>query len=179
MPHYFRKSQKKLRKLQRQLSKKIGNRKGEKKSNNYLELQRKINNLHEHIANQRLDYLHKESTRIADEYDAIFLEDIDMKSLSNKGFGNGKATMDNGYGLFLKMLEYKLSDRGKYLVKIDRWFPSSQICHSCGALHPEMKNLANRTMVCDCGLTISRDRNAAINIRREGLRILKSGFSVA
>ena len=95
--------------------------------------------------------------------------------MSNKGFGNGKATMDNGYGLCLKMLEYKLSDRGKHFIKVDRWFPSSQICYSCGALHPEMKDLTNRTMVCDCGLTtvsythlsevfyvdVSKDRNQA------------------
>ena len=176
---YYRESHNKLAKAQRKLSRMQGSKKHEVKSNNYIKQLRKVNKIHRHIANQRLDNLHKISTEIANQYDVVCVESLDMKAMSNKGFGNGKATMDNGYGLFLKMLEYKLSDRGKYLVKVDRWFPSSQICHSCGALHPEMKNLANRTMVCDCGLTISRDRNAAINIRREGLRILKSGFSVA
>ena len=156
-----------------------GSKKGETKSGNYIKQRRKVNKIHRHISNQRLDNLHKISAEIANQYDVVCVESLDMKAMSNKGFGNGKATMDNGYGLFLKMLEYKLSDKGKHFIKVDRWFPSSQICHSCGALHPEMKNLANRTMVCDCGLTISRDRNAAINIRREGLRILKSGFSVA
>ncbi len=102
-----------------------------------------------------------------------------MKSMSNKGFGNGKATLDNGYGMFLSMLEYKLSERNKYLVKVDKWFPSSQICHCCGEVHPEMKNLTIRTMKCDCGLTTSRDQNAAINILREGLRILNESFVVA
>jgi putative transposase len=97
-----------------------------------------------------------------------------MRAMSNKGFGNGKATLDNGYGMFLTMLEYKLSERNKYLVKVDKWFPSSQICSCCGALHPEMKNLALRKMTCDCGLTISRDQNAAINILREGLRLLNN-----
>ena len=92
--------------------------------------------------------------------------------MSNKGFRNGKATLDNGYGMFLSMLEYKLSDRNKYFVKVDKWFPSSQICHRCGALHPEMKDLRIRTMNCECGLTINRDQNAAINILREGLRML-------
>ena len=95
-----------------------------------------------------------------------------MKAMSNHGFGNGKATLDNGYGMFLSMLEYKLSDRNKYLVKVDKWFPSSQICHSCGTIHPEMKNLAIRKMTCDCGLTMNRDQNAAINILKEGLRLL-------
>ena len=94
--------------------------------------------------------------------------------MSNKGFGNGKATMDNGYGMFLNMLEYKLSDRGKYFVKVDKWFRSSQICNGCGKLHTEMKNLNIRIMKCDCGLTIDRDQNAAINIKKEGLRLLKS-----
>ena len=102
----------------------------------------------------------------------ICVESLDMKAMSNHGFGNGKATLDNGYGMFLSVLEYKLSDRNKYLIKVDKWFPSSQICHCCGMLHPEMKNLAIRKMTCDCGLTISRDQNAAINILREGLRLL-------
>ena len=99
--------------------------------------------------------------------------------MSNKGFGNGKATLDNGYGKFLSMLEYKLSERKKYFVKVDKWFASSQICHCCGSVHPEMKNLAIRTMKCDCGLTISRDQNAAINILHEGLRILNESLAVA
>lgn len=65
-------------------------------------------------------------------------------------------------------------NRNKYFVKVDKWFPSSQICHCCGALHPKIKDLSIRTMRCDCALTISRDQNAAINIKNEGLRILKS-----
>ena len=176
---YYRESHKKPAKEQRRLSRMKGSKKGETKSGNYIKQRHKVNKIHRHISNQRLDNLHKISAEIANQYDVVCVESLDMKAMSNKGFGNGKATMDNGYGLCLKMLEYKLSDRGKHFIKVDRWFPSSQICYSCGALHPEMKDLTNRTMVCDCGLTISRDRNAAINIRREGLRILKSGFSVA
>ena len=97
-----------------------------------------------------------------------------MKAMSNKGFGNGKATLDNGYGIFLRLLEYKLANRGKHLVKVDKWFPSSPICHRCGTRHLEMKDLRLRTMKCDCGLTMSRDQNAAINIKKEGLRIYHS-----
>ena len=142
------------------------------KSANYIKQLRKASKIHRHIANQRLDNLHKISTEIANQYDVVCVESLNMKSMSNKGFGNGKATLDNGYGMFLYMLEYKLSDRDKYLVKVDRWFPSSQICHCCGVLHPEMKNLQIRKITCDCGLTISRDQNAAINILNEGLRLL-------
>ena len=169
---YYRESHKKLAKAQRRLSRMQGSKKHEDKSANYIKQLRKANKIHRHIANQRLDNLHKLSTEIANQYDVVCVESLNMKSMSNKGFGNGKATLDNGYGMFLYMLEYKLSDRDKYLVKVDRWFPSSQICHCCGVLHPEMKNLQIRKITCDCGLTISRDQNAAINILNEGLRLL-------
>ena len=176
---YYRESHGKLAKAQRKLSRRQGSKKHEAKSNNYIKQLRKVNKIHRHIANQRLDNLHQISTKIANLYDVVCVESLDMKSMSNKGFGNGKATLDNGYGMFLSMLEYKLSERNKYLVKVDKWFPSSQICHCCGKIHPEMKNLTIRTMKCDCGLVISRDQNAAINILREGLRILNESFSVA
>ena len=169
---YYRESQDKLAKEQRKLSRMQGSRKGEKKSNNYWKQLRKINKIHRHIVNQRLDNLHKISTEIANQYDVVCVESLDMRSMSNKGFGNGKATLDNGYGMFLSMLEYKLSDRNKYLVKVDKWFPSSQICHCCGTLHPEMKDLSIRVMDCDCGYHIDRDQNAALNILTEGLRLL-------
>ena len=169
---YYRESHDKLAKAQRKLSRKIGSKKNETKSSNYIKQLRKTNKIHRHIANQRLDSLHKVSTKIANSYDDVCVESLNMKSMANKGFGNGKATLDNGYGMFLSMLEYKLSDRNKYFVKIDKWFPSSQICHRCGSLHPEMKDLSIRKMICDCGLIMSRDQNAAINILNEGLRQL-------
>ena len=85
---------------------------------------RKVNKIHRHIANQRLDHLHKKSAEIANQYDVVCVESLNMRSMAGKSFGNGKATMDNGYGMFLSMLEYKLSDRNKYLVKVDKWFPT-------------------------------------------------------
>ena len=171
---YYRESHDKLAKEQRRLSRMKGSKKGESKSNNYMKQLRKVNKIHRHISNQRLDNLHKISTEIANRYDVVCVESLNMRAMSNKGFGNGKATLDNGYGLFLSMLEYKLSERGKYFVKVDKWFPSSQICHCCGTHHPEMKDLSIRTMRCDCGYTMDRDRNAALNIKKEGLRILGS-----
>ena len=176
---YYRESHDKLAKAQHKLSRMQGAKKHEVKSNNYAKQLCKVNKIHRHIANQRLDNLHKISTEIANQYDVVCVETLNMKSMSNKGFGNGKATLDNGYGKFLSMLEYKLSERNKYLVKVDKWFASSQICHCCGSVHPEMKNLAIRTMKCECGLTISRDQNAAINILHEGLRILNESLAVA
>ena len=171
---YYRESHNKLAKEQRKLSRMKGSRKGEVKSNHYMKQLRKVNKIHKHIANQRLDNLHKISTEIANQYDVVCVESLNIRSMSNKGFGNGKATLDNGYGMFLNMLEYKLADRGKYFIKTDKWFPSSQICSCCGAVHTEMKDLSIRTMRCDCGLALDRDHNAALNIKKEGLRILKA-----
>ena len=174
---YYRESQKRLAKAQRRLSRMTGSGKHEAKSANYLKQLRKVNKIHKHVSNQRLDYLHKRSTEIANRYDAVCVEDLNMKAQSNKSFGNGKATMDNGYGMFLNMLSYKLADRGKRLVRVDKWYPSSQICHCCGKRHPEMKDLKIRIMRCDCGNVMDRDQNAAINIRNEGIRILMSSVA--
>lgn len=163
---YYRRNQEKLAHAQRKLKHMtIG-------SNNYKKQQRKIAKIQKHTSNQRLDYLHKQSTKIANSYDIVCVETLDMKAMSNKSFGNGKATLDNGYGMFLNMLEYKLADRGKYFIKVDKWYPSSQLCSCCGK--QKKLTLADRMYKCDCGLAINRDHNAAINIKNEGLRLLKS-----
>ena len=167
---YYRQSHDRLAKAQRRLSRMVGSKKNETKSNNYLKQLQKVNRIHRHISNQRLDNLHKKSTEIANQYDAVCVESLNMRAMSNKGFGNGKATMDNGYGMFLSMLEYKLNDRGKYFIKVDKWYPSSQLCSCCGK--QKKLTLADRIYKCDCGLTIDRDLNAAINIKKEGLRLL-------
>jgi putative transposase len=167
-PKYYRKSQRKLARLQRQISRKT------KDSNNRNKARMKVARLQKHTANQRLDFLHKKSTEIANQYDIVCVESLDMKNMSNKGFGNGKATLDNGYGMFLSMLDYKLADRGKHFVKVDKWYPSSQICYLCGKQHKKMKDLSVRQFVCDCGYSNDRDINAALNIKREGLRLLQT-----
>lgn len=167
---YYRESHDKLTKEQRRLSRMKGSKKNEPKSNNYIKQLRKANKIHRHIANQRNDNLHKLSTEIANLYDIVCVEDLNMTAIGNKGFGNGKATMDNGYGMFLNMLEYKLSDRGKTLVKVDKFYPSSQLCSCCG--NRKKLKLSDRKYICACGLEIDRDLNAAINIKNEGLRLL-------
>lgn len=175
MPHWFRNSQAKLKKEQRKLRNKVGSKKGELKSHSYSKQLQKIRSLHEHIANQRLDYLHKESTRLANQYDAILIEDLNMKAIANKGFGNGKATLDNGWGMFVIMLDYKLKERGKHLQKIDRWYPSSQTCSVCGCVNEDLKNLSIRKWTCPhCGTEHDRDINAALNIKQEGLLLLEA-----
>ena len=173
MPHFYRKAEKRLAKEQRRLARKIGNKKNEAKSNNWKKQNDIVNKIHTHVANQRKDFLHKVSTEIANQYDVVCVESLDMKALSNDKFKNGKATMDNGFGMFQEMLKYKLEDKGKYFVKIDKWFPSSQLCHCCGYKNPEVKDLKIRHWKCpECGSEHDRDINAAINIKNEGLHVL-------
>lgn len=173
MPHYFRQAQAKLKSEQRKLRLKQGFKKGQKQSNRFKKQLLKITKLQEHIANQRKDFLHKLSAKLSKDYDAICIEDLNMKSLSNKGFGNGKATLDNAWGIFTVMLDYKLQEQGKQLVKIDNFYPSSQTCSVCGCVNREVKNLSIRKWECpSCGATHDRDTNAAVNIRNEGLKLL-------
>ncbi len=168
MPHYYRKSAEKLAKAQRKLKHMMVG------SNNYNKQQKRIAKIHRHTANQRKDFLHKASTAISKQYSCVCVEDLNMRAMSNHGFGNGKATLDNGYGMFLNMLEYKLKDRGGQLVKVDKCFPSSQLCNCCGFKNPILKDLSIRHWDCpNCGATnIDRDINAALNIKYEGLRLL-------
>lgn len=170
MPHYYRKSAERLAKAQRKLKHKtIG-------SNNYNKQQKRIAKIHRHTANQRKDFLHKESTAIAKRYSCVCVENLNMRAMSDHGFGNGKATLDNGYGMFLNMLEYKLKDRGGYLIKVGKFFPSSQLCNCCGFRNSILKNLSVRRWDCpNCGTKdIDRDINAARNIKDEGLRLLSA-----
>lgn len=168
---YFKESQNKLAKLQKRLAKKQGSKKGENKSNNYLKQQAKVNKLYSHIANQRNDNLHKLSSEIANHVDIVCVEDLDMISIS-KQHRLGKTTMDNGYDLFLRYLEYKLKNKGKKFIKVDKYFPSSQKCNNCGYINSELKDLNIREWICPiCGTLHNRDINAAINIKNEGLRL--------
>lgn len=163
-PHYYRKSEEKLKKLQRELSRK------ELKSNNWIKQKKKITNLQKHIANQRLDWLHKESRFIADNYDAVIVEDIDLRNMA-QCLKLGKNVHDNGFGMFRNFLQYKLEEQGKQFIKIDKWFPSSKTCHCCGAIKENLQ-LSDRWYVCECGYEADRDYNAALNIRDCGTRLL-------
>ena len=108
---------------------------------------------------------------LAESFDAVCMEDLNLKGMAG-GLHLGKGVHDNGYGLFLSVLEYKLEERGKYLVKVDRYFASSRICSVCGNKKKELA-LSERVYVCECGNRMDRDVNAAVNIREEGKRIYK------
>ena len=166
----YRKYERRIAKLNKALSKKKGARKGEKASRNFEKANERLSKAYRRSANCRKDFLHKESLRIANLYDAVCAEDLSLKEISGKK-NLGKSTYDNGYGMFLRFLEYKLSDRGKRLIKVDRYYASSQICSNCG--HKIKLSLSERTYDCpQCHMKIDRDLNAAINIRNEGLRLL-------
>ena len=167
-PHYYRKSEERLGVLQNRLAKK------QHESNNYKKLQVKIQKLHAKIRNQRNDFLQKESTRLVNMYDVIVVEDIDLRAMGG-ALKLGKNLHDNGFGMFRTMLEYKLERKGSCLVKIDRWFASTKTCSHCG--HVQKMGLDERTYVCEeCGFTLDRDWNAAINIREEGKRVFLDYF---
>ena len=110
------------------------------------------------------------SCKIADSYDAVAVEDIDMKAMSGS-LNFGKSVMDNGFGAFRDKLAYKLERQGKRLIKVDRFYPSSKRCSCCGQVKNELR-LDERIYICRCGMRMDRDVNAAINIREEGRRLL-------
>ena len=126
---------------------------------------------HEKVRLKRKDWQHKKSAELAEQYDYICVEDINLKGIA-QGLNLGKATNDNGFGQFLEFLSYKMAERGKKLITIDKWFPSSKTCHSCGFVNEEL-TLAIREWTCPCcGEYHDRDINAAINIRKQGLSII-------
>ena len=165
-PMYYRKAQERISREQRKLS---HCRKG---SRNYGKQKRILAKCYEKVRNQRKDYLHKLSRKIADGHDAAAVEDIDMKGMS-RCLKFGKSVMDDSYGAFRNMLSYKLKDRGKELVSVGRYFPSSKMCSRCGHVKEELR-LNERIYRCGCGNCMDRDVNAAVNIREEGRRILMS-----
>ena len=165
-PMYYRKAQERISREQRKLS---HCRKG---SRNYGKQKRILAKCYEKVRNQRKDYLHKLSRKIADGYDAAAVEDIDMKGMS-RCLKFGKSVMDDSYGAFRNMLGYKLKDQGKELVVVGRFFPSSRMCSRCGHVKEELR-LDERIYRCGCGNCMDRDVNAAVNIREEGCRILMS-----
>jgi len=125
---------------------------------------------HERTRNQRKDFLHKESRQLANAYDAVCIEDLNMQDMA-RALNFGKSVSDNGWGIFSGFLDYKLTEQGKQIIKISKWFPSSKMCSFCGTVKDDLP-LAERIYRCGCGFVCDRDVNAALNIRNEGIRLL-------
>ncbi|MCU4981749.1 transposase, partial [Bacillus cereus] len=105
----------------------------------------------------------------ATHFDVVAIEDLNMKGMS-QALHFGKSVADNAWGMFTTFLAYKLNEQGKQLVKIDKWFPSTKTCSSCGNV--KNMSLSERIYTCICGVNIDRDYNAAINIKNEAIRLL-------
>lgn len=164
-PKFYRQMLEKLAKEQRKLSRK------KKGSSNWNKQRIKVAKIQEKVANQRKNFLHHKSKELATNYDAAVIEDLDMKGMS-QALKFGKSVADNGWGMFTSFLQYKLKEQGKQLIKIDKWFPSTQTCSSCGNTQPMPMEI--RTYSCSCGLNLDRDYNSALNIKKEGIRLLAS-----
>ena len=168
MPTYYQDSLTKLAKEQRKLSHM------KKDSSHYQKQLMRIKNIHEHIANQRKDFLHKVSRKLANTYDYVFVEDLDLKEMGERkdNLKFGITIFDLGYGTFLNYLKYKLEWLNKKLVKVDRYFPSSQLCSACNYRKTDL-TLSQRSWICpECRTKHNRDLNAAINIKKEGIRMI-------
>lgn len=156
-PRCLQKAEKRLIRLQRQLSRRAKGSRGREKARILLARQ------HEKVANQREDFLHKASRSLIDRYGFIGVEDLNLRGmLKNHCLAKGIAS--TGFGMFRLMLEYKAKWYGAWVERIDRFYPSSKTCHICGFVLPEL-SLAVREWDCPaCGTHHDRDHNAAINI---------------
>lgn len=160
-PHFFRDAQAKLRRAQRHLSR------CKKGSNRRKKAVKRVAKIHQHIANQRLDFHHKLSRDCVDSYGLIAHEDLNIKGITRTRLA--KSVSDVGWASFLTKLQYKAEEAGVAVVKVDPR-NTTQTCSQCGHIPDEKLTLSDRTYVCEkCGFTADRDYNAALNILRLGL----------
>ena len=186
VPKPYKKALPRVTRANRRLSRKVGSKKGQEPSRNFMKQQARLAKLSRHVANQRKDFLHKLSTSIAKRYDLVCFEDLSIKDdmliskavepCRRKRNNINRAILENGWYNFTIMLDYKMGAKGGYLIKVDKDYPSTQTCPCCGHLESSVKDLAVRKWTCPaCGIAHDRDHNAALNIRDEGInRLLAS-----
>ncbi|WP_406280032.1 transposase [Nocardia sp. NBC_00881] len=158
-PRFLRRVERKLRKAQQSLCRKA------KGSKNRAKARARVARAHVRVADARRDHAHKQSTAIIRDNQAVFVEDLCVKGLARARLA--KSVHDAGWSMFTRMLEDKAGRYGRVFGKVDRWFPSSQLCSVCGAQGGK-KPLHVRAWTCTCGVTHDRDVNAAQNILAAG-----------
>ena len=160
-PRWMKQAREKLAKLQQRLSRM------QPGSGNYQEAVQKYRLLHEHIANQRRDFIHKESRRIANAWDAVCVRDTDLAELARRL--KQPNVLDLGFGMFRECLRYKLERQGKAYIAVDRFAPAAKTCRACGCVNEKL-DAHDKVWTCPhCGAEISREVNAARNLRDMGL----------
>ena len=170
-PKFYVERLPKLRREQRALSRK------EKSSRRYRQQRKKVARVHEQVANARQDYLHKLTTKLVSENQAVIVEDLNVRGLmENRRLA--KHIADVGWGEWVRQLQYKCQWAGKHLVQVDRFYPSSKTCFECGAKNQDL-TLSERVWTCSCcGVDLDRDGNAARNIRAEGIyQLTEAGYA--
>ena len=168
-PYYYRNSEDKLARLQRQLSRM------EKGSHNYDKKLMDIKRLHKKTRDQRNDFANKQASSLAKEYDVVVVEDLNLHAMA-QALSIGKNLHDNGFGMFRTKLARKLEEKGSVLVKIDKWFPSSKTCHCCGEYNENVILGVSEWVCPHCGTIHDRDENAAINIEMQGIKTFLEYF---
>lgn len=167
-PRFLDRSLKKIKKHQRRLDRK------KKGSNNRKKQQKRVYNAHKKVRNQRADYLHQISNQITNDYDLICLEDLNVAGMM-KNHCLARQIGQVGWSTLVNNIIYKAKLKGRYVVLIGRYQPSSKTCSSCGTV--KAMPLSDRTYVCTCGLVMDRDVNAARNIHKWGREIHTEGHS--
>ncbi len=170
-PNFYRKLEQKLKTEQRKLSAKV------KFSKNWLKQKLKVSRLQEYIANCRYDFLHKKSHEIVKNHDLIGVEDLCIKGMV-KNRKLAKSIHDVGWGKFNEMLDYKTFFKSKTLIKVGRFYPSSQLCSNPECDGKKLMPLHLRTYICEkCNTVIDRDYNASKNIELEAIRLCTAGHA--
>ena len=163
--HFLKQSENKIKKLQRQLSKKV------KGSNNRDKVRIKIAKEFEHLTNQRIDYIHNVVNSLLRTYDYVFMENLNVQGML-KNHKLAKGIQELGFYTFKNILKNKAMMSNKFVIEVDRWFASSKTCHECGYVYKNL-TLGEREWTCPiCGEHHDRDLNAAVNILMEGQRML-------